>query len=495
VSQYKSRTWKKISNDKEKEVKEFLSSKGASFDDNIGGSESWRARLGGSVFTMYSSGTLHSNPAKTEEVFQTQKQISEMLGQTVERPKREILIGLDEVGAGEVLGHSVLAGVRIPSSELETVNDLLGAADTKKKKSAKYWDDLYVELDSLKSKGVTWLIEKIPPWHVDKYNKNKIMDIVYQRIITHLIQGVPLDNCRIVIDDYGVGRNLSDYLESLHKDDCEVKQETKADDKYDECKLASVVAKRERTQVMEAIDRRFSLQGFPVGSGNAGDPKTVAWLKEYWRQFREWPWFVKQSFATVKEIDGSKKVKKIDPPIRHDLLSEESQSLFHDGKLSISSLTISCPECGETMRSCKITPSNTGTKYVGRCIECNTVIENLDTTLLYYCGYIMLDSMVIFEKIIEKDLNANKFFEGFTFLLHPSVRKECDSENGRKALDALGRFSSIGRIRLQDVKFGGDEDNTDEVIVEAAKRYNSMVFSKDKSMHAIAMSKNVFLLK
>jgi len=353
-----------------------------------------------------------------------------------------------------------------------------------------------VELEPLEVAGVRKVIEKIPPWHVDKYNTNKIMDLVYQRIIASLIQGLSLDSCRIIIDDYGVGRNLSEYLESLHKSDCEIRVESKADDNYVECKLASVIAKRERAKVAEAISKQFSLPNFPIGSGNAGDEKTLAWLKEYWRQNGEWPWFVKKSFSTVREIDGRKgKTKKIDPPIRHELLSPESASLFREGKLSVSSLTIGCPNCGESMRSCKIAPDNSQSKYVGRCINCDTIIDDLNMTLLYYCGYVVLDSNIIFEKILEKDLAKGKFFEGFTFLLHPAVHKECDTENGRKALEAIARFSSMGRIHLQEIIPPKQNDDVDEAIVEAARKYNAIVYSRDKRMHAIAMAKNVFLLK
>lgn len=284
---YKSRTWKSISAEKQEDVRNFLSSNGATFDEGVREPEAWRARLQDTVFTFYSKGTLYSNAAQTESVFQIQKEISEILGQTIEKPEREFLIGLDETGKGEVLGHSILAGVVVPSNVLQQVNDLLGTADTKKKKSVTYWDNLFIETNSLKSLGVKEMIEKLPPWHVDRYNTNKIMDLVYQRIISHLIQGIPLENCRIILDDYGVGKNLSDYLDSLHKQGCEIRVESKADDNYDECRLASVVAKRERTRVMDAISKRFSLSGIPMGSGNAGDVKTIEWLKGYWKQYGE----------------------------------------------------------------------------------------------------------------------------------------------------------------------------------------------------------------
>lgn len=147
------------------------------------------------------------------------------------------------------------------------------------------------------------------------------------------------------------------------------------------------------------------------------------------------------------------------------------------------------------MRSCKITPTGTDIPYVGRCIKCSEIIDNLNTTLLYYCGYVVIDSNIIFEKILHKDLEVGKFFEGFTFLLHPSVHKECDTENGRKELEELARFSSLGRIRLQEIVNVDGSSDPDQSIVESARKNNAIIYTHDKRMHAIAMSKNVFLLQ
>ena len=178
---------------------------------------------------------------------------------------------------------------------------------------------------------------------------------------------------------------------------------------------------------MEAINRKFSLPGCPVGSGNAGDSRTLKWLREWKKTGREWPWFVKRSFKTICKIDGrTENVRKEDPPIRHELLSENSQVLFNEGKLSVESLSILCPKCGEILRSCKVTPSE-DEKLVGKCINCSGIIENLNITLLYYCGYIVPDSSVILSGIISKDLERGRFFEGFTFLIVPTVREECDN--------------------------------------------------------------------
>lgn len=190
------------------------------------------------------------------------------------------------------------------------------------------------------------------------------------------------------------------------------------------------------------------------------------------------PWFVKQSFG--------KPVKKI------DLI------LFGEGKLSIESLNISCPECGSVLKSCKITPEDG--EIIGRCPneECNKTIDNLNTTLLYCCGYIIPDSNVIRDGVISKYLEAKGIFEGFTFVLLSKVRRECDDADSKKEFEKLEYFASIGRINLIDfdTKRINDSENlsNDEIIVNAAKEIDAIIYTRDKGIYETAIAKNIFCL-
>lgn len=369
----KSKTWKNVPEEKAERVKAILIANGGVEDKNIKGvGEKWRVRSEKSVFTYYDKGTLFCNKVSIEDI----EKISNIVGEKIEPIEKCFLIGLDETGKGELLGHCVLSGVLFPSDLLKEIDYTLGSSDTKKRRTIQYWNGLFLELDRLKRRGLIFLIEKIPPWHVDKYNVNKIMDVVYQRILSQLMREVEPKDCRIVLDDYGIGSNLSKYLDFLESQGAEIKVEIKADEKYTEARLASVIAKREKEKVMEVINKSYTINGCSVGSGNAGDTITLKWI-EKWKETRKpWPWFVKQSFKTI-----GKPVKKIDPPIRHDLLSQDSKILFDEGKLSIESLNVVCPECGKVLKSCKITPSGDG-RIIGRCPneECNKTINRMRQT-------------------------------------------------------------------------------------------------------------------
>ena len=498
IVNYKSKSWKNIPPEKFEELRQFLLLQGGKQDDAVKGvKELWRIRIDKTIFTLWETGTLFGTTPQSSEEFTLQQEITKLLGQIRETPTKDFLIGFDETGKGEVLGHTILAGVVIPKELENKVDTILGSSDTKQKRSVGYWDGIYSEIDDLRSEGLYFITEKIPPWHVDKYNINKIMDVVYQRLIGFFTRMFPLSKCRIIIDDYGIGYNLDKYLKSLDEEGAEIRVETKADEKYVEARLASVVSKRERVKVMEAVAKSYSLKDAPLGSGNAGDPVTKKWLIDWRKTGQDWPWFVKRSYKTIREIEGKEKeAEKIEPPIRHELISKDSRKRFHEGKLSTESLTICCPECGTILRSCKVVPIP-GEKLVARCMCCDKEISDVNTTLLYYCGYIVPDSSIIISGLLSKDLEGKRFFENFNFLLHPIVKRECDNKGGRKELGRLAQFSSIGRIHLIELSedFLDVSGTDDDKIVDAAKKTNSLVFTRDGGMESTTTARQIFYLK
>lgn len=363
-----------------------------------------------------------------------------------------------------------------------------------------YWDDLFKQIDQFKKKGLQFLIEKIPPWHVDRYNLNKIMDVVYQRILSVFAREADLSKCRIVIDDYGIGRTLIRYLMALKNSGAEIVKESGADERFLEARIASVLAKREREKVLEALRKtsEYKIEGHTVGTGNAGDKETLAWLSAWKASGKPWPWFVKRSFSTVRKLNGlSSRPKKVAPPIRDDILSEEFREEFESGRLSITSLSVVCPSCGEISRAALITPDDSG-NFVGRCVHCRKPLPDLGVTLRYYCGYVLPDSNIITGGLLSKDLKRSRFFEGFTILLHKVVREECDTPGGKKELERLSEYAAIGRIHLEEVGERGMKEkpsfDRDEEIIAAAKQHNAILLADDRNVKAGAQAQKLFVL-
>lgn len=496
------RKWVIAEQDKSNKIKEWLLSNGGREDKVTSKHEAWRIRYSDATITFYKKGTLFITDSNDESLIEVHNFINSLVGSHFITPTQKYLIGFDETGKGEVLGHTVLVGVVIPADIFPSVERDIGVADSKVKHTVTYWDEIFRKIDFYQSKGLKFLIQRIPPWQFDRYNINKLFDITYQRMLSLLTRNVALADTRIVFDDYGIGFNLDRYLKSLEKKRAEVIRTSKADDTYLESRVASLIAKREQQKVIEAIAKKpeFQINGATIGSGNAGDPETIKWLNEWKKTKREWPWFVKRSFKTVRQIDGIvQEPKKIYPPINEKFLSEEFRKRFESGELNITTLSVICPSCGEISKAIKLTRQNNQTTPI--CVSCRKEIHDVSLTLQYYCGKIIPDSSAIARGFITKDLEGRRFFENFTFLLHPTVRYECDQHQGSKReLERLGRFSAIGRISLEELQSILDASRLetierDESILNDAIENNAIVLTADNGMKGAAQAKGLFVME
>lgn len=504
------RTWKNVESSKAKQIEVCLLDQGGIEQEAKSPHEEWRVKFSDSTLTYYKRGTIHSTPSNSEDpaVFAAWKHIDSLVGSAYALPTKDFLIGLDETGKGEVIGHTVLTGTIFPKEIFDEVDLIVGPADTKKRHKFEYWDELFRELDRLRSSGLDFITEKVPPWHVDRYNLNKIMDVSYQRILSICFRKAEINRCRIVLDDYGIGGTLSRFMNLLEKQGAEVVVTTRAEDTYLEAKTASLLSKREREGVMRAVNGKaeFQIDGQSVGSGNAADKQTLEWLKRWHASGRQWPWFVKRSFKTIWQIEGkSGKPRKLVPPIREALLSKEFSEKYNKGNLSIQSLSIVCPHCGNILKSATFASfEKNGRRFSSLkcpCPGCAQFIRDAGMTLRYYCGYVVPDSNAIQRRLISNDLEGSRFFEGFTVILPPVVRKECDgTRRGKEEFNKLRRYNAIGRIRMESPgKIADINDNLssavrDEMIIQSCLESSAILLTADKSMCAFASGKDIFTI-
>jgi len=506
----KNKTWKNFSEENATEIKKNLLEVGGIEKEAKGNAEVWKIKISDSVFTYYLSkkgGTLYCNGSRSSDpvIQRIYEKIDNLIGGVFEAPTKQYLIGLDESGKGELVGHIILSGVLFPASISENIERIIGAADTKHKRSFEFWDEIFRNLDNQKRNGLIFLIEKIPPWIVDRYNINKIIDVTYQRILNEFLRKIKdFKNVRIVLDDYGVGDTLNRFLRFLSQNDAEVVVSHQADEKYLEAKAASLISKREREAVIKAINENneFEINDFKVGSGNAGNPETIKWLKEWKKSGKDWPWFIKKSFKTIRELDKKPKKRKAIPPLNENLLSKKFIDEFNNGRLSIGSLSVVCPFCGSVLKSVKfVIFSQNGRKFSTiKCDNCDKLIQDVDFTLRYFCGYILPDSNAISRHVITNDLNSQRFFADFKILLSSVVRKEVDgTKTGKRELETLRQFHNKGRIKLVNVGevidiFDMESAEKDEIIIKHCLENNAILISGDKSMIAFAVSRNIFVI-
>jgi ribonuclease HII len=497
------RTWKNLTREDAAEIKERLLMQGGVEEEVKSPSEEWRVKLSDSTFTFYKNGTLYSTPSRSQD-----RNVLDMWSYIDSRsprfiiPSRDLLIGLDETGKGEIIGHVVLAGVIFPKDLFDELSDIVSTADTKRRHDFKYWDEIFRRIDGLMKHGFRYEVQTISPEEVDEYNLNKIMDVTYQRILSKFTRDADMRSCRVVLDDYGVGSTLGRYLNFLRNQGAEVIVENKADERYLEVKVASLVSKRIREEIIERINENpdFQIDGLSVGSGNPNDMQTIKWLGKWYESGRDWPWFIRRSYETVRRIEGKPERSKQIPPIKEELLSEEFLEEFNKGRLSIQSLAIICPHCGSINKSVTFAIyEDDGRKISGiKCPKCKKLIENAGITLRYYCGYVVPDTNVVIRGVISKDLESSRFFEGFTIILPNVVRKEADNRKGKQELGKLAELSSMGRIRLEspgkveEIPENMPSVARDEKIVDIALQYNAILITSDQGIRAYASSKGVF---
>jgi ribonuclease HII len=499
MSKIQGRTWRNIEDSIAEKIKIYLLQNGGVEESVKGPYEAWQIKFSDSTFNCYKKGSIYCTPSNSCDpaVFQAWSHINTIAKPSYIAPTKDFLIGLDETGKGEVIGHTILTGVIYPKEIFDACDMVVGPADTKAKHKYEYWDDLYRELDGFRNLGFNFITEKIPPWRVDKYNLNKIMDVTYQRILSIFLRKAVINQSRIVLDDYGIGRTLERFLKFLEQQGAEVVVTNNAEDKYLEVRLASLISKRDREGVIKTINENpaFRMEGLLVGSGNAGHKQTLEWLNKWYRSGQAWPWFVKRSFKTIWEIEGKTvKPKKIIPPIREELLAGEFIEEFNKGVLSIQSLSIVCPHCGEINKAIAYAISK------AKCPACNKFIDDVGITLRYYCGYVVPDSNIILGGLLSKDLDNNRFFEDFAIVIPPVVRKECDTRGGKREFERLARFASMGRIKLEEPDRVEDIPNDlssierDERIMNSVLQYNSLFITADNQMKAYAIAKNIFTI-
>lgn len=297
-------------------IRSWLVEQGGENQPVTGAHELWRVQQSGAKWTYYTTGTLYVTDSDDAALLGAQRHIDRLVGGRFVGPTRDFLIGLDETGKGELFGPVVLAAVVLPRPLFGELEEIIGVADTKVRHGARYWEELFGRIDFYRSQGLHWALEEILPEEFDRCSVNRLLDRTYRKLLDRSTAKLECETVRIVLDDYGVGADLRRSLDELRSNGAEIVRQTRADDRYLECRLASLVAKRRQQQALETIrgDRRFRIDGHELGSGNAGDPKTLAWLRAWHAGGRPWPAFVKRSFRTIREIEGLPKMGKRPSP-------------------------------------------------------------------------------------------------------------------------------------------------------------------------------------
>ena len=203
-----------------------------------------------------------------------------------------LICGIDEAGRGSVIGPLVIAGISIKKSNIKKLEDI-GVRDSKaltKNKRSFLFDKI---LDVSEFVCIYKLDCKTIDENVYQKKLNKLEGIIMSSIIKYISADIAyVDSCDINIDRY------TNYLKSNLKNNINIIAMHKADRLNPIVSAASIIAKVTRDREIQILEEIFQ----NIGSGYPSDKKTMCFIKNWVKEYKEFPNFVRKSWRPIKEI-------------------------------------------------------------------------------------------------------------------------------------------------------------------------------------------------
>lgn len=220
-------------------------------------------------------------------------------------------VGCDESGAGETFGSMFLGCVTVDADNLKNIQQIFDIQNIKILEE----HEILEKYNTIK-KYCKIFMKKCEAPEIDETSKNTLLDRKYKELLDEAIS--EKEKLCVVIDDYGIQRELKSFVDNLRSQGNTVIVVNKADEQYAICQAASVVARKERFEEMQNINKEFSIQDefgkkiYP-GSGNAGNPQTAQYLETFVKlnPGKELPIFVRRKWSNVKKLLQEKSNQKI----------------------------------------------------------------------------------------------------------------------------------------------------------------------------------------
>lgn len=268
------------------------------------------------------------------------------------------LMGCDETGTGELLGRAVVAGVALQPEAAPALDELAGHVDTKAGRAASGWEALDERLRGLP--GLRLVALPVPNRLFDAWSKNGLLDLAYVRLVNDLFAAAGrgpsrpeggLRGVELAIDDYGAGELLTRAITAWRGDGAHVVLQHRADDEHLAARAASVLARAARAREFEGL--KAEAADGPLGTGNAGNPQTLRWMRRRAAQAPRgagdgaWPSFVKASFRTARELVGLPEVEKRRVPPPEQLLDADAARALVGGRFDVARAAFRCGVAGD----------------------------------------------------------------------------------------------------------------------------------------------------
>ena len=205
-----------------------------------------------------------------------------------------LICGIDEAGRGSVIGPLVIAGINIKNSDIKKLEEI-GVRDSKaltRKKRIFLFDQIL----NLSEFICIYKIDcKTIDEHVYQRQLNKLEGGIMSRIIKYLAADIAyVDSCDVNITKY------TSYLKSNldFKKNTSIIAMHKADRINPAVSAASIIAKVTRDREIQILEESFQ----NIGSGYPSDKKTMYFINNWIKEYKEFPDFVRKSWRPIREI-------------------------------------------------------------------------------------------------------------------------------------------------------------------------------------------------
>ncbi|NJD99631.1 ribonuclease HII [Thermococcus sp. LS1] len=212
------------------------------------------------------------------------------------------LAGIDEAGRGPVLGPMVIAAVVVDEKNVPKLEEL-GVKDSKKltpKRRERLFDEIVQLLDD-------YVILELWPEEID--SRGGTLNEFEVENFVKALNSLKVKPDIVYIDAADVKEaRFGEEIKAKLNFEAEIIAEHKADDKFVPVSAASILAKVTRDRAIERLKEEYG----EIGSGYPSDPRTRAFLEEYYRKHGEFPPIVRRTWKTLRKIEEklAKEMKK-----------------------------------------------------------------------------------------------------------------------------------------------------------------------------------------
>ncbi len=392
---------------------------------------------------------------------------------------KKFFIGGDEAGTGETFGSAFVGVIAFEKESLKQLADFIKVRDVKNEGR----QGIGSLFRAAKKHMSAYRITPITAYQLDINNKNVLLDETYVSLLKELKEYLPA-SC-IIIDDYGAGPHLRNFLKKCEAEGARVILVNKADATYLPSMLASVVARDARLEDMEKLSAENVLinnetnESIAFTSGSPSDSSTEKWLREYRKinPHSDFPPFVRRKWANVIRIE-----------------KEVPKSSFE--------YAYTCANCKEKVGKSYFTFHKIKNATEMLC-ACGAPIGKSEITTTFGKCSLVLDTSAVIGRILSKDLETSRLTAGMKVILPSCLYEELDKKEPDKRrgalreIDFLKKKSDEGLIRFEEADVSAWVGMSyDDQIKYLAQTKKAILLTQDRNLAAwTALGTFVFEIK